>query len=201
MPTENVSMILRGCGMSPREIGALDFKAIHTLPDLPDGFGLMGETGIGKTFALAQHLGRRVRDIVAQGVPSLASDGSMYVFAPYNFARWANWPDVAEQIKTMSQYGDSQDQERLLESLKTTGSLYLDDLGQERVKGEDDLSMGMLKVILDYRYRNQLPVFWSTNLSYQKMSEVYGARTASRMMEWSPISLKGADLRLKGGRK
>lgn len=201
MPSENVAMILRGCGMAPREIAAVDLKPIHTLPDRPKGLGLMGKTGIGKTFAMAHHLGQKVKDIVANGKPVYMQDGTMAVLAPFNFAKWVNWPDMAEEIKTMSRYGDVSAQEGALSLIETTGVLYLDDIGQERIKGEDDLSLGMLRVILDYRHRNLKPVYWSTNLSYEKLSKVYGARTASRMMEWTPVGLTGDDLRLTGGLK
>lgn len=196
MPSENVSMILRGCGMSRVEIQSVDLPPIHEVPDSLVGFGVVGKTGIGKTVLLAQHLGNHVKRIVAQG------DGTRTVLAPFNFAKWCHWPSVAEDIKDLSRSRDETQLWDLLDFIQATGMLYLDDLGQERIKGEDDLSKGYLRVILEERYRDGKPVFWSSNLDYEKLSDLYGSNITSRMVQaWPPLKLSGKDLRLHGGSK
>lgn len=192
MSAERVAFLLRGCGLAVREVRNVELPVIHPLPDAPRGFGIIGPTGIGKTVALAQHLADHVRPLVTHPEAKL----------PFNFARWVNWPDMAEELKGLSGAANWQALDDLLDRLCTCSRLYLDDLGQERIRGEDDLALGHLRVILDTRYRDELPLFWTSNLGPQQLSAVYGARTVSRMCQaWPPAKLGGEDLRMVAFRR
>lgn len=178
--------ILRGIGMLPGEIRYANLPIERPFPE-GEGFGIIGPTGTGKTVMLAQHVGALVEDMIGDS-PRLA---------PNNFAVWINWPDTAETIKSLSGPANWDQLDNLEWRMKHTSRLYLDDIGQERIRGEDDLSLGHIKVILDHRYREQLPVFWSSNLGPDQLSAIYGARTVSRMIQaWPPVMLSGPDRRM-----
>jgi DNA replication protein DnaC len=196
MSPDRVRLLLRSCGLEAREVRNLDLPVLHQLPDVSAGFGLIGPVGIGKTIALAQHLARPIRAFVAgHHDPENAT-------MPFRFARWANWPLAAEELKALSAPSNWAALDSLLESLSTCSRLYLDDLGQERIRGEEDLALGHLRVILDSRYRAELPVFWTSNLGPKELSATYGARTASRMLEaWPPLRIGGDDLRVAAFRR
>lgn len=180
------AVILRGIGMSSGEIRYAELPVEKPFP-ASNGFGLIGPTGTGKTVMLCQHVGQLVDDMV----------GETLKLAPNNFAVWINWPDTAETIKSLSGPANWDQLDQLEWRMKHCRRLYLDDIGQERIRGEDDLSLGHIKVILDHRYRDGLPVFWSSNLGPDQLSAIYGARTVSRMIQaWPPVMVAGPDRRM-----
>jgi DNA replication protein DnaC len=186
-----IALILRGCGMRQHEIDDSRLPALGVRLDGDNGCGLVGDTGTGKTAAMARHLRRWVTALVER------AENPEAAVAPFNFAVWANWPTAAEKIKQLST-GDSYALGLMIEDMATCGILYLDDLGAERVRGEDDLALGHLRVILDERYRNGRPLFWTSNLQPEEMDRVYGARTMSRLLSaWPPKRVEGKDLRFR----
>ena len=185
----HIETILRGAGMSPYEIKCNQYKHDIDLPmdDDDPGFGIIGPTGTGKTVAIAKHMIDWVIGFM----------GDEPRLAPNNFAVWSNWPDEAENIKSLTGPANWDQLENLEWRMKTCGRLYLDDIGQERIRGEDDFSLGHLRTILDSRYRAGLPVIWTSNLKPEQLSATYGARTVSRMIQaWPPIMISGPDRRL-----
>ena len=184
--------ILSGMGVSARELDAAEHQRIHKITVNPNGFGLIGGTGAGKTWLMVQILANYVDAIV------LASGSPEKAVVPYNCARWVNWPDVAETLKSWVARGFHGEIADLVETLQGTGMLFLDDLGQERVKDENDYSLGLLREVLDSRYREKRTVCWTSNLSVRALTVLYGARTLSRMLQaWPVIPIKGDDLRVK----
>jgi DNA replication protein DnaC len=192
---ERTNYLLRLCGLEARELRNLKLAPIHQLPTSLKGFGLVGPTGRGKTVALAQHLAARVHLVVANSsAPEIA-------ILPFKFAKWVNWPGMADRLKELSAQGFWSDLQALMDGFSTCSSLYLDDLGQERIRGEEDLALGYLRGILDARYRAELAVFWASNLDGKALSATYGSRTVSRMLEaWPPVRIEGKDLRMEGFR-
>lgn len=180
-------------GLGNREINALDKAPLFEIPDRC-GFGMLGPTGAGKTWRLAQALGDRVEAIV-QTAP-IPADAKL----PPNFACWLNWPAAAEKLKGMVAKGFHAEIADLTERWETTGLLFLDDIGPERVNGENDYALGALRSLLDQRYRAELPVFWTSNLTPKDLTRVYGARIISRVREaWPWIVVDRQDMRISGG--
>jgi len=188
---DRTRFLLGQIGLSPRELEGVDLEPIHQITDRPAGFGVVGTPGVGKTFLLVRRIGQIVEGLVADHhLPAQAK-------LPFGFARWRNWPDMAEDLKSWVAQDWTADVADLVEELSSCRDLYLDDLGQERIAKADDYSLGLLRLILDNRYRSNLPVFWTSNLAPVELNRVYGARTASRIFSaWPPVALKGPDLRL-----
>ena len=177
-------------GCAPREIQAMRSSALHSLPQIPGGFGLVGPTGCGKTWALVQHLGMQIEAVVA------ASQSPGEAKMPYGFRlRWVNWPERAEQIKR--EIRDTHSLEDWIDMAQECSALYLDDLGRERITGENDYSLGVLSEVIDHRYRHDLPIFWTSNRSPEELGAFYSGRIASRLLgTWPAFGVNGADLRL-----
>ena len=189
-------LLEKPCGLAPRELRALELTPFRTVRDVPTGYGLIGGTGVGKTFALVRHAADRVEQIV-QACP-LPSEARL----PFAWATWENWPERAEEIKRLSTK-QGRDLEEWIQRAKVATCLYLDDLGRERIKGEDDFSLGVLAEIVDHRYRQGSPVFWTSNLgSPDEFGKIYPGRMVSRLLStWPPFLLRGEDLRLSAGAK
>lgn len=182
------------CGLAPLEIRALDHTPFRSVQIVPTGSGLVGGTGVGKTFTLVHHIAERVERIV-QACPVPAETR-----LPFAWCCWENWPERAEEIKRAStKSGDALNE--WIRRAKEATSLYLDDLGRERIRGEDDFSLGVLSEIIDHRYRHGSPVYWSSNLiSPVEFGKIYPGRLVSRLLSaWPPCLLRGEDMRLSSG--
>ncbi len=186
-------LLNRTIGVAPSELVALGVAPIHRLPDAPRGFGLTGSTGRGKTFALVQHLAGIVDRIVAA-----APDPEQATLPVYAYAVWVNWPDQAETLKRMVARSSSHELDLWIERVHEAQILVLDDLGQERIKGEEDYATGLLREILDRRYRQGQALYWTSNLNAEGLTKLYGARTISRLLDaWPPTPVQGQDLRIQ----
>ena len=85
------------------------------------------------------------------------------------------------------------------ERCRTCDLLVLDDFGQERAT---DFVLEELERIVDWRYRNRLPIAVSTNLTVGQMSSAqkYGERAISRWAESCElVQVGGGDYRRKVG--
>jgi DNA replication protein DnaC len=112
---------------------------------------------------------------------------------PYGFrSQWLNWPETANIWKRRPLEINLD-----VEHVKLVDRLFLDDIGGEVIKGCDDFSLGILREIVDYRYRHSMRTWWTSNLSPNELNDVYGARLASRLTStWKPYEIEGIDLRI-----
>ena len=184
-------------GLGEHELQALDMEPIHQLPEgLPRGYGLWGGTGVGKSFALVRRMADLVENYVRlrplPGTADLGQAGGLL---------WVNWPEKAEQVKRRV-IGGAAEVHTFVERCKTTKWLVLDDLGKERLNGEDDYALGILAEVLDARYRSGKALWWTSNLSPTDLTGLYGSRLASRLLStWPPFHVEGeTDLRLRPDR-
>ena len=167
-------------GLGAAELPALLFGLRGA--ELPtSGATLTGGVGSGKTWRMAQEAGRLV------GAEVERSTNPDTALMPSGFLRWVNWPEESEELKRKIAHGWHDDAADRIEDLRDCRYLFVDDLGQERVKGDDDWSLGAIKEILDYRYRTGRATFITTNLGVDGLSRVYGSRIVSRIMDAWPI--------------
>lgn len=172
--------------------------AVKALMDgSPDrGFGISGPTGSGKTMAMAAlvkaHAAKEGRSILPE-----------YGVLRCGWLLWRSWPTVADWLRSNA----VKDAEAVQE--ETTGlcaipMLFLDDLGAERMKGNysDDYSRSQLDLIIDSRYRNMLPTWYTTNTDAAGLIEIYGSRLVSRLCGENPMAtITGTpDLRFAKGK-
>jgi len=178
------------CGLAAREIRALDHPPLCGLPRDPGGFGLYGPTGSGKTWALAQ--------VAATLVPSCAMlrfvgrcPESQDAAADRSLL-WLNWGEQANVIRRAPL-----DVSDLVRDAKQARALFLDDIGAETCKQADDFAFGILKEIVDFRYRHEMPTWWSSNLGPAALAAHYGGPFASRLVAaWPDYAFNGPDRRL-----
>jgi DNA replication protein DnaC len=184
-------------GLADRELDALEHPPIHTLPTGGGGFGLVGGTGAGKTWALVHQVARGVVEAVTrQPDPSRAKliwvDGEV---ARDRRVLWVNWHDQVEDIHRR-RFDDV-----WVDAWSTWAEdvplLVLDDLGRERFEGAKDPARAVLVRVLDTRHRRKCPVLWTSNLNADELSSTYGAALASRILgSWPAYEVEGQDLRL-----
>lgn len=146
------------------------------------GAYLYGSYGVGKTYLL----GAVANELAKSGVKS-------YV---------AHFPSLVVELKAAISNNTIQEK---LENIKRTEILFLDDIGGESLTPwvRDDVLM----TVLDYRMREQLPTFFTSNLTFDLLEEhfkgvtVGDERKAKRLMERvkylsKPLSITGENRRV-----
>ena len=191
--------VLRWCqraGMSPRECEADlrhpsaarvagEMAGFTTSGILGRGFGLSGGAGIGKTFALAAAfkagaLARWRARAPLEGMRAAAL-----------FLRWVRWPEEVARMRTAAASRDDgmERSDARARQLAEVEALVLDDLGAERLRGSytEDWSASVLDLIVDRRFNERRPTWWTTNLSGDEFRARYGARLWSRLAGDNPV--------------
>ena len=99
---------------------------------------------------------------------------------------WSSWPDEVNWLRAHAIDPNVHDR---IEELKTCSLLFLDDLGRERIRGSyaDDWAASQLDGILNHRYRYELPIVWTTNLTLQQLAGIYGGAMLSRLTADNPL--------------
>jgi DNA replication protein DnaC len=185
--------LLRQIGLESREIRAASAERRADICERPQGFGLFGPTGTGKTWAMVQILAAALDALVCSAIdPETFGVRS-------SWAAWLHWPGQADALKLLVGQGEHQTIADRVELWSSCGMLFLDDLGQERVTGgENDYALCTLRCVLGARYRRELPVYWTSNLVTKDLANLYGSPMVSRMWEaWPPQALQGSDMRLR----
>ena len=149
------------------------------------GFGIGGEgTGAGKTSAVAALLKRYLE--VREG-RRIEEGGEPHFDTKPMGLTWMSWPAEVALLRTRAiQDGYV---EGVLNRAIGARILFLDDLGSERIKGSyvEDFAASQLDIIIDGRYRDEKPTFYTTNLDLPGMIAFYGARMVSRLCGDNPL--------------
>jgi DNA replication protein DnaC len=160
------------------------------------GFGLTGSVGLGKTFALAVIVRRMLE---ARWETWLPRDGMNALRR--RWLVWCSWPEVVNKLRIMSIADDGlAEAAKVIEALAAAEVLVIDDLGVERFRGsyEDDWAASQFDVLVDARYNEMRPTWYTTNLERDEFQDRYGARVWSRLCGENPMisAPKGPDLRV-----
>jgi DNA replication protein DnaC len=198
---EKLPRILKNRGMGPGELESTRSDATPKLRDLcapwaddllahpeapSQGFGLLGGAGIGKTGLVAAVTKEWAR---VSGEFYIKTWG---VNSPSRWAPlWANWESKLSEIR--GTFGDLLRHGDLLDDLKETPLLVLEDLGAEQAT-ENSWANTLLYEILEARYKAQRAILWTSNLSKVELQSRYGSRLMSRLMGMAPALEVSADL-------
>jgi DNA replication protein DnaC len=201
--SELVSGDLTRAGLSKREMRA-DWAKVPKLikdslpkPTLmalsagrvpPKGFGIGSDTGAGKTMAVAAMLKGFQREHRKRYAEQIVERAQAHE-EPQQFRSkvcWLTWPETVAEIRNHAIDGEA---ERIVERAENAPLLVLDDLGRERIKGSyvDDFAASQLDIIVNRRYRDELPTIWTTNLPEIDLTAIYGAALVSRLTEDAPL--------------
>ena len=145
----------------------------------PKGLGMVGETGLGKTSSIVRTLERQCRE------------GKSICFT--------SAVELSEKASEANQYEEGkkakrESAERRLTACKKSDITFLDDLGKSKLteRGESTLYE-----VLEYRYSQMLPVFWTSNSSagelLKKFSPDRGLAIIRRLKETSEITSQYKD--------
>lgn len=106
---------------------------------------------------------------------------------------------LLERIKeTYNKYGN-QGEIDVLRGLTNADLVIIDDLGTEQAT---EWSKTRVYNIIDSRYRNGLPLIISTNITMEKIKEIYSERTYDRILEMcTPVKNDKKSIRAEKGRE
>lgn len=163
-----------------RAIPSADVKAMLAGAMPAHGFGIGGDgTGAGKTSAMAAIFRECVLNHAVEEVKAGRA-------VPATWLAWEAWPSA---VSWMRSNATSDAFPGFVNHLCSAPVLFLDDLGSERIKGTyvEDFAASQLDWIIDERYRNERPIFYTTNLDTTGLVAFYGARLVSRLCGDNPL--------------
>ena len=152
-----------------------------------NGFGIGSNTGSGKTMCLSCIVKgfhkSRFKMVYEYWIEK--ATGNISYWFEFKF-KWISWPDTVNYLRANALNGEA---ESFLSDAERTPLLILDDLGRERIKGSyvDDWAASQLDRIINYRYREELPILWTTNLTEEQLVSIYGMALVSRLTEDNPL--------------
>lgn len=199
--------LLAAMGIPPRIIKSFpdrvptEIRSLTSYQDFPARpFGLVGESGVGKSSAFAS------------AIRSLITDGATLEF------RWVGWVSTAIRMKNAASRREWDSPEAstfaLIEWVQespTTHILIMDDLGMEfpkAAKADGDPTRGwvytseQLELLVDEAWNHEARLYWTSQREVEELEQLYGSRLMSRLVGLSPDARlpKGMpDLRVRGG--
>ena len=146
------------------------------------GFGLGGNTGGGKTMAMAAIL----RACAIAQVKTYKPKGDMNFNGTLHGVGWVYWPSAVQWLRS---HAIDPEANEWVQSLSLIPLLVLDDLGRERIKGSyvEDWAASQLDLIVNQRYREQLPILWTTNVTEADLLSLYGGAMLRRLTADNPL--------------
>jgi len=129
-------------------------KDLHT-----SGLMFVGSVGTGKTF-------------LAAAICNALVDQGLDIF-------FVVVPDFLNELRAGYRRPEDSDNQLLMEKVRHTPLLVLDDLGAHNYT---DWTRNTIYSLLNYRTNHQLPVIITTNLSLGELDEYLGERTTSRII-------------------
>jgi DNA replication protein DnaC len=167
---------------------ARSFANKHTA-ESDRGLLLYGPPGTGKTRLLLCVL----REVINPHNPEGVYSASGTVWPKDVF--WTTVVDLLARLRRSYSDSPGPDEADILDELRFSRLLALDDLGAEKWS---EWAESRIYELLDYRYRNGKPVFITTNLPLKEFGEQVGPRIMDRLIETCDvIALKGKSYRQK----
>lgn len=192
----NLDFYFDECGVPPRvrlsTRQAMTPEIRELIGERTSGFGLSGPVGVGKTGAVAAWVMDLVRERIVTGeiktgYQPIETGG--YFKQPLAL-RWVSWPDKVSELRVMaSQERGIESAAEIVRALSRCRYLVLDDLGAERIKGDyaDDWATSQLDLILDERYNEMRPTWYTTSLTRAEFAKRYGRRMVERLAAENPL--------------
>lgn len=167
----------------PEPIALASEGAYKALREHGQGFGMVGNPGAGKTGSVAIAV-REMIERFGQDWPPV---------------RWIYWPEQAEILKAWSSSNRYNEVEEWFETVRGMALVVIDDLGRERRRNDNDLSLGILDRLISARSRDLAPIIWTSNATLPELVETYGGPFTSRLFGMAPPIVLPAlpDLRLR----
>ncbi len=150
---------------------AVEFLKRFSVNENTKGFGLFGGVGSGKTHIVASVVNQLCNERAqsfTEHEKEEAFFGRLTVTPP---ARFISCIELLESIK-----GDN----GVIKKYKTAKLLIIDDLGAARITEWAD---ERLFEIIDYRYTQELPIIFTTNITPLELKEKIDKRTIDRLNE------------------
>lgn len=150
---------------------AIDFLKRYLTDKHTKGFGLFGGVGSGKTYivsALVNELCNKRIEALTEYEKEEAIYNRITAITP---ARLISCIELLESLKSDSE---------VIKKYKTAKLLVIDDFGAARITEWVDEKLFEL---VDFRYTNELPIIFTTNITPSELKEKLDKRTIDRLNE------------------
>ena len=161
-----------------------EYKAEQPL----DGFGLVGGVGSGKTYITAALVNQIVKYRLESMTDEEKKNAAKGQFKPVP-VRFISFTELFERLKP----SNDEDSESLMQKVKNAKILVVDDLGACKIT---EWITDRLFEIVDYRYCEELPIIYTTNILPNNLKAVVDKtisdridRITDRLKEMSKIEI------------
>jgi DNA replication protein DnaC len=139
-------------------------------------------------------------ELIRSAEPEASDDPTPPTLSPEEVERQAEilyWPmlDLSDKLRMAARLGDTD----VSQGCCTCDLLILDDLGHEKTS---EFILQEFQRIIDWRYREMLPIAIATNLTREELLDKYEEHTYSRWLgSCAIVEIGGSDYRLDRGPK
>ncbi len=139
-------------------------------------------------------------ELIRSAEPEASDDPTPPTLSPEEVERLAEilyWPmlDLSDKLRMAARLGDTD----VSQGCCTCDLLILDDLGHEKTS---EFILQEFQRIIDWRYREMLPIAIATNLTREELLDKYEEHTYSRWLgSCAIVEIGGSDYRLDRGPK
>lgn len=149
-----------------------------------NGWGFIGESGIGKSGANAALCALHIKNALARQITHYCGEGITFSSAG---PLWVDWKGAFAHIQS---HAFDQETYAFINRMKRAKVLVLDDLGQERFpkdfKERTSFGHDALFQVISHRNGQQAPILWTSNLKAQVLLDLYEAPVFTRLIEENP---------------
>jgi DNA replication protein DnaC len=158
------------------------------------GFYIQGPVGVGKTHLLHAHYRALPRLIRPAAERNETDNNQIRAFHMPGKRLFIPSVQLLSVIRDSYRQGSGVSENDLIKNYARVKWLYVDDLGIEK---PSEWAIQTLFMILNARYNDMLPTYFSSNLSLSEIAEKLSRAIASRIREMCQVvMLKGNDRRL-----
>lgn len=149
-----------------------------------NGWGFIGEPGIGKSGANAALCARHIKNALARQITQYCGEGITFSSSGLLWVEWSG------SFAHLQSHAIDPETPLFIDRMKRAKVLVLDDLGRERFpkdyKERTSFGHDALFQVISHRNGQRAPILWTSNFKAVVLLDLYGAPVFTRLTEENP---------------